>query len=51
MVVYLSGGCPRVLSANIVTHFELQPRYYVHFHTNAIGKGNELPYPSMLWIK
>ena len=29
----------------VVSEFELQSRYYVHFHANTHGKGMNHPYP------
>ena len=29
----------------VVSEFELQSRYYLHFETNTTGKRHELPYP------
>ena len=47
-------GCPRDLLVKtldhgiIVSEFELQTRYYVHFRTNTLGKGmNPLILPVM----
>ena len=42
---YLLQACPRgvvgkVMDCRLVINdFELQSRYYVHFHTNTVGKG------------
>ena len=49
-----SWGCPRdvmvkaIDSAIVVSEFELQSRYYVHFRTNTLGKGmNPVILPAM----
>ena len=35
----------------VVSKFELQLRYYIHFQTNTLGKGmNPLVFPAMGWI-
>ena len=35
----------------VVSEFELQPHYYVHFRVNTIEKGmNSLIFPAMDWI-
>ena len=31
----ITKGCPR----GVVSEFELQPRHYIHFRTNTLGKG------------
>ena len=31
----------------VVSEFELQSRYYVHFRTNILGKGKKTPYPAI----
>ena len=36
--------------AIVVSEFELQSRYYVHFRTKALGKGMN-PLSSKLWVK
>ena len=48
------NGCPRDVmvkamdSRIIVSEFELQLRYYIHFQTNTLGKGmNSLILPVM----
>ena len=46
------GGCPRGVKAMdygiLVSKFELQSRYYVHFQANTLGKDmNPLILPSM----
>ena len=42
-------GCPVMVKALdcgiIVSGFELQSRYYVHFQANILGKGMKPPYP------
>ena len=38
MVKALAGGI-------IVSEFELQSCYYIHFRTNTLGKGMNPPYP------
>ena len=47
-------GCPRGVMVKelgceiVVSKFELQSRYYVHFRTNTLGKGmNPLILPAM----
>ena len=52
----MRGGGPRVFVANaldcdiVVSEFELQSRYYVHFRTNTLGKGmNPLLRPQLLF--
>ena len=46
-----SGEFPRGVMVNalncriVVSEFELQLHYYVHFRTNALGKGMNPPYP------
>ncbi len=41
----LGGGCPRGVMVKamdceiVVSEFEIQSRYYVHFRTNTLGKG------------
>ena len=49
-------GCPRgvmvkvLVCGIVVSEFELQSRYYIHFRTNNLGKGmNSLS--SQLWVK
>ena len=49
------GGWPRGVMVkamdSVISEFELQPRYYVHFRTNTLGKGmNPLILPDMGWI-
>ena len=48
------GGCPRGAMVKamdcgiVVSEFELQSRYYIHFRANTIGKGmNPLILPAM----
>ena len=48
------GGCPRGVVVKdmdcgiVVSEFELQSRYYVHFRANTLGKGmNPLILPAM----
>ena len=49
------GGCPRSVMVKaidyeiVVSEFELQSRYYVHFRTNTLDKGmNPLILPAMV---
>ena len=48
----LFGGCfcgvmfKALNSGIVVSEFELQSRYYVHFGTNTHGKRSEPPYPA-----
>ena len=32
-------------TATLVSEFELQSRYYIHFRSNTLGKGVNLPFP------
>ena len=48
------GECPRVVMVKamdygiVVSEFEIQSRYYVHFRTNTLGEGiNPLILPAM----
>ena len=50
----LCGGCPRGVMVKamdfgtVVSEFELQLHYYVHFRTNTLGKGmNPLILPTI----
>ena len=50
-----SGGGPRgvivkSMASGIVSEFELQPRFNVHFRTNTLWKGMN-PFSSGLWVK
>ena len=51
-----SAGCPRGVMVKamdcgiVVSEFELQSRYYVHFRANILGKGRN-PLIPQLWIK
>ena len=53
----LQGQSPRSVVANVldcdivVSEFEHQSRYYVHFWTNTLLEMYELPYPLLLWVK
>ena len=53
---FLIKGCPRGVMVkaidcrNVVSEFELQSRYYVHFWTNTFGNGMN-PLSSQLWVK
>ena len=44
-ILLVWGGCPHGVMVKamdcgiIVSKFELQSRYYIHFHTNTLGKG------------
>ena len=51
---FIRGGCPRGVMVKamdcriVVSEFELQSRYYVHFRTNTLAKGmNPLILPAM----
>ena len=49
--IQILEGCPRgvVVKAMefgiVVSEFELQSRFYVHFRANTLGKGMNTPYP------
>ena len=51
-----SLGCTRGVIVNamnggiVVSEFEIQSHYYVHFQTNPLGKGMD-PLSSQLWVK
>ena len=53
-ILYRFRGCPRGVMVKamdcgiVVSEFVLQSRYYIHFRTNALGKGmNPLILPGM----
>ena len=35
----------------VVSKFKLKLHYYVYFHNNTFGKGNNLLSPAQLWVK
>ena len=35
----------------VVTEFEFQSRYYIHFRANTLGKGMNPIIPPQLWVK
>ena len=51
---HIHWGCPSGVMVKemdcgiVVSEFEVQSRYYIHFRTNALGKGMN---PLILWVK
>ena len=42
--------CPAVQYTTVVSEFELQSQYYIHFQTNTLGKYTN-PHHPQLWVK